>query len=321
MSSSLLRLGQTLRGRLGKYVIAKQVQETVWLANDQTGQTVVIKGVQGHPRVENERDVLKLFQDKTPLLRPLTDEIEDPPDPTIIVLKHLDDHILNASIKETLNQKELKYVSRQILEALKVLHEANYVHTDVKLDNIFVNYKRHDDVDNGIRFSDVQLGDLGGTYPADSKWAREGTPVGATLWNSPEVIMETPWNTATDIWSFGAVLISLIYGGNFNIFRPKTVGYEHEEYGLEVLKQQFRYFGPFPGKYGEIAGEMTVRAILYLMQEIPRPKTTPFRETTEREVCKKDKEFIEKIMMMDWRDRPTAKDLLEDEWFKEEDGE
>lgn len=80
---------------------------------------------------------------------------------------------------------------------------------DVKLDNIFVNYKRHDDVDNGIRFSDVQLGDLGGTYPADSKWAREGTPVGATLWNSPEVIMETPWNTATDIWSFGAVVCSL----------------------------------------------------------------------------------------------------------------
>jgi hypothetical protein len=26
------------------------------------------------------------------------------------------------------------------------------------------------------------------------------------MWSSPEVIMETPWNTATDIWSFGAVV-------------------------------------------------------------------------------------------------------------------
>lgn len=46
---------------------------------------------------------------------------------------------------------------------------------------------------------------------------------------------------------------------------------------------------------------------------------TPFYLTTEKEVCKKDKEFIGKIMMMDWRDRPTAQELLEDEWFKEED--
>jgi hypothetical protein len=115
-------------------------------------------------------------------------------------------------------------------------------------------------------------------------------------------------------------LISLIYGGNFSLFRPRTVPYGHEEYGLEILKRQFRYFGPFPAKYEEIANVETVTAILYLMQEIPQSQTTPFHRTTEREVSKKDKEFIGKIMMMDWRDRPTAKELLEDEWFKE-DGE
>ena len=87
---------------------------------------------------------------------------------------------------------------------------------------------------------------------------------------------------------------------------------------MEVLKRQFRYFGPFPPKYEEIASPETVTAILYLMQEIPKSQTTPFHRTTEREVGVKDKEFIGKIMMMDWRDRPTAKELLEDEWFEEE---
>jgi hypothetical protein len=116
-------------------------------------------------------------------------------------------------------------------------------------------------------------------------------------------------------------LISLIYGGDFNLFRPRTVPYGHEEYGLEVLKQQFRYFGPFPAKYEEIASPETVAAILYLMQEIPQSQTTPFHMTTEREVCQKDKMFIGKIMMMDWRDRPTAKELLEDEWFREDEKE
>lgn len=169
--------------------------------------------------MENERDALGRFQHRTPYLRPLIDEIKEPSDPPTIVLKYLDDHLLNASVNKTLNRKELKYVSRRILEALKVLHEDGYVHTgkrftyksllcltkskvaDVKLDNVFVNYR-----EGGIRFSDVQLGDLGGTYPADSKYAKEGTPVGAPMWSSPEVIMETSWNTATDIWSFGTVV-------------------------------------------------------------------------------------------------------------------
>ncbi|PTU24175.1 hypothetical protein P175DRAFT_0513207 [Aspergillus ochraceoroseus IBT 24754] len=253
---SLLKIGQVLRGRLGKYVITRQIQETVWFAQNQACETVVIKGVHGHPRVENERDVLKRFRRSATHLRPVIDE--------------------------TLNRNELKYVARCILEALDILHTDGYVHTDVKLDNIFVNYK-----DGENRFSDVQLGDLGG---------------------SPEVLMETPWNTATDIWSFGTALISLIYGGDFNLFRPRTVPYGHEEYNLEVLKQQFRYFGPFPEKYAEIASPETVPAILYLMHEIPQQRNV--------EVSLKDKAFISKIMMLDWRDRPTAKELLRDKWFQ-----
>jgi len=188
----------------------------------------------------------------------------------------------------------------------------------------------------------VQLGDLGGSYPADSKWAREGTPVGAPMWSSPEVIMETPWNTATDIWSFGTVvcferwlennndlnanLQTLLAADqshirwNLNLFRPTTVPYDHEEYGMEVLKRQFRYFGPFLPNYQEIASKETVLAILYLMQEIPQSQTTSLCRVTEKEVCRADKDFIVKIMKTDWRDRPTAKALLEDEWF-EVDGE
>jgi serine/threonine protein kinase len=99
------------------------------LARNQAEDQVIIKGVHGHPRVENERDVLKRFQDHTPYLRPLVDEIEEPSQPITIVLKNLDDHLLNASIKKPLNQKELKYISRRILDALRILHEGGYVHT------------------------------------------------------------------------------------------------------------------------------------------------------------------------------------------------
>ena len=96
---------------------------------------MVIKGVRGHPRVEKERNVLKRFQYRIPYLRLLIDEIEEPSDPPpTTVLKYLKNHLLNASIYKTLNRKELKYVSRRILEALKVLHEEFYVHTGKSFD-------------------------------------------------------------------------------------------------------------------------------------------------------------------------------------------
>ena len=95
---------------------------------------------------------------------------------------------------------------------------------------------------------------------------------------------------------------------------------DDDEYLLGFPSEQFRYFAPFPAKFAEIASPETVNSVLYLMQVIPFEKTTPFSRTTEREVGKDDKEFIGKTMRLDWRDRPTATELLADErWAKDRD--
>jgi hypothetical protein len=82
--------------------------------------------------------------------------------------------------------------------------------------------------------------------------------------------------------------------------------------------QQFRYSGPFPAKIAEIADLETVQSISLIMENIPTEKTTTFSRTTEREVSKKDNVVISKMMKLDWRDRPTAKELLEDEWWMDD---
>jgi hypothetical protein len=69
----------------------------------------VVKSVSGHPRVEHERDILWLF-DKSPLLRTLVDEIEEPGQPTTIVLEYLDADLDQCSKEKTLNRYEGKYV-------------------------------------------------------------------------------------------------------------------------------------------------------------------------------------------------------------------
>lgn len=47
---------------------------------------------------------------------------------------------------------------------------------DVKPQNVFVNLQEGD-----VRFSEVQLGDLDVSIPAESKWAKSGTMVGAPV--------------------------------------------------------------------------------------------------------------------------------------------
>jgi serine/threonine protein kinase len=93
----------------------------------------MIKSVLDHPRVENERDVLKRFQRRTPYLRPLIDEIDEQTFPVTIALKYLQGDLLEASIARTLNRRELKHISRCVLEALKTLHEDGFVHTGTLL--------------------------------------------------------------------------------------------------------------------------------------------------------------------------------------------
>ncbi|KAF2432676.1 STE/STE20 protein kinase [Tothia fuscella] len=316
--SSLFKIGRILNGRLTQYEISKQIQETVWLARTLTNDNPdVIKSVRDHFRVENERDVLRRFQGRTPYLRPMIDEIKEPSEPTTIMLKYLDDDLCHASDIRTLNRKELRYVSKRILEALNTLHEDGFVHTDIKLHNILVNYAANSDSKDSNRFTDVKLADVGSSYPADHKYAKEGTTIGAPVWRSSEVMLELPWGTPTDIWSFGVYLIRLIYGGNFDIFASRGVTFDDEGFNARILLQHFKYFGPFPPKYAELFGRGEAEkeldmVIQWVFDNVPESERKPFSQVSSSEVSREDREFICKIMKLDPRDRPTAKELLQD---------
>ena len=43
-----------------------------------------------------------------------------------------------------------------------------------------------------------------------------------------------------------------------------------------------------------------------------------FARAGDKQLTKEDKIFILKIMRLDPRDRPTARQLLDDEWFKQQ---
>lgn len=79
--------------------------------------------------------------------------------------------------------------------------------------------------------------------------------------------------------------------------------------------KQHRIFGPFPESYQKIADDTKLAVLVWIIQNSPAETLKPFPLTTSKEISKKDKDFVLKMMKLDPRDRPTAAELLQDEWF------
>ncbi|QKX54789.1 uncharacterized protein TRUGW13939_01878 [Talaromyces rugulosus] len=152
------------------------------------------------------------------------------------------------------------------------------------------------------------------TVPSESSYAKDGDLIGAPIWRSPEAQLRLSWDTSTDIWSFGALLTTLLYGDNFFIFKP-DVPADDDQYELAILQKQCEFFGPFPLTYRELCSPETLNILVHVMQSIPPEKKKPFTQITEWEISADDKEFVLKIMKLDPRDRPSAAELLQDKWF------
>jgi casein kinase II subunit alpha len=152
------------------------------------------------------------------------------------------------------------------------------------------------------------------------------------------------WGSPTDIWSFGKTvcdlnlhyfmlmahiisltllqLISLIWGLGWHIFKPdpKDAEPDDDAYPNHILVKQIAYFGPFPRSYFDILPEDDERweyigdATQYI---IDNQKWKPFAMAEDKELAEEDRTIICKNMKLDPRDRPTAKELLQDPWLKD----
>ena len=88
------------------------------------------------------------------------------------------------------------------------------------------------------------------------------------------------------------------------------------EYPAHVLIQQARYFGPFPLSYKTLLEEEqeNILAAIQIYRE-EHGIRKPFSQVEDKEITSEDKAFLCDIMQMDPSDRPTAKVLLERDWF------
>lgn len=114
-------------------------------------------------------------------------------------------------------------------------------------------------------------------------------------------------------------MISLIWGYNWHIFRPENADVDSEEYPLLVFIKQASIFGPVPLSFQDIADDERLEILAKTIHFInDNNLKKPFYLSADKELSKEDRTFICKIMKLDPRDRPTANELLQDEWFRED---
>ncbi|PYH87919.1 kinase-like protein, partial [Aspergillus ellipticus CBS 707.79] len=213
--TGLLSPGRILRGQHGFYTVTGQLRDRIWTAMSENKEKVILKTTTAS-RLQTEKSALLYLQYKTPHVRPLVDDLSGESDlPPTLVLKQMDDDVLAASTTDQwpLWRPDIKYIAKGVLEALAVIHEEGWVHTDINPANILVNYKRnHHLLENPnpkrlrdpMRCTDVRLCGFGAAvHKKFSADALLNPQIGSPIYRSPEALLRLKWDTATDIWSFG----------------------------------------------------------------------------------------------------------------------
>ena len=103
--------------------------------------------------------------------------------------------------RSKLQEPVAKFIFKQIILALKFIHENNIIHRDIKLDNILI------DLDNNIKICDFGVSKI--INKGDVMLEQCGTPA----YIAPEILLNKGYEGfGVDIWSAGIVLYAMLSG-------------------------------------------------------------------------------------------------------------
>ena len=123
--------------------------------------------------------------------------------------------------KKYFSEEVIQYFMRQIIDALKYIHEKKIIHRDLKLDNIMINYNNDIDKKNfNILKTDIKIIDFGASVQGD----KATTIVGTVRYMPPDLLQkisnctairlnkEEAYTQAVDIWSIGTACYEMLMG-------------------------------------------------------------------------------------------------------------
>jgi serine/threonine protein kinase len=198
--------------------------------------------------------------------------------------------------------EEIACISYQLLLALTFLHQQQFIHGDLKLDNILV-------VPKSIKHGrwEVQLGDFGNSMQNWETSAYEDDFEVETLTHrAPELLLGIRgFTNAIDIWACGCVLLEL-YSRSPLFLHPRENTLNPQQAKIFVLCQINALLGVFPStlRIGQFAGEYES---LFVSNNEPKLS----EEVQHSEL----RDVLKRMMALDSKERGTTVDILQMELF------
>jgi len=103
--------------------------------------------------------------------------------------------------RRAITEPEVRYIMKQIIDAVVHLHKSKVIHRDLKLGNLFIN----DDME-------IKIGDFGLATRVDFNGERKRTLCGTPNYIAPEVLKKEGHSYEVDMWSIGCIMYTLLVG-------------------------------------------------------------------------------------------------------------
>jgi hypothetical protein len=100
-----------------------------------------------------------------------------------------------------MEEPEMARICYDVLEGLKHMHSMNFVHRDIKSDNVLLNSK-----------GEIKLADFGFSAELTQEKLKRTSVIGTPYWMPPEVINGEEYDVKVDVWSLGIMVMEMCEG-------------------------------------------------------------------------------------------------------------
>ncbi|KAM5489202.1 hypothetical protein MaudMau93_003699 [Microsporum audouinii] len=286
-------------------------------------------------RSENQDFVLKRVSDSMfeqslelklefPGAHHLRMHVDDNVTERVLVYKYLNDDLLSlVKHNPSMSLQARKWILQELGKSLKELHAKNWIHIDVKPDNVMVDYSW--DKDGQLRPERVMLSDFDCSLKLkDKKLLRlpKGIKLGNTMWRSPEGQTGQGIGKASDVFSYG--LVCLFTTTSVETLHPdfeqlRRDGIEPE---LEVMGRLISYFGPVPAELvAHIQDDDWGKVMMVISDStmdggpVGPGRFIGWKEKDYPNLDSEAKRMLLRIFNLDPAKRPTIEEILEDPWW------
>ena len=143
-------------------------------------------------------------------------EIKETKDKIFLVKEYYNGGTLRAFFeknnKEPLSEEIIQYIMRQLIDAVKYLHNKKIIHRDLNLDDIIINYDDENNrIKNNIMEGKIKIFDLmDSCYLAKGELAQ--TILGNPAYMDPNIESVDGYDEKVDLWNLGMIFYELLIG-------------------------------------------------------------------------------------------------------------